>query len=111
MAVGLTACASPALNLNNAQIRGLSDDQLCSYHNNYRSEARVDAEIAARGLVCDRFHRECLRRGNQPGTEAFSFCMDLLRENERLRYESDFDDFDRFGHRGIRSGVGVGFGF
>lgn len=107
----LTACASPATNMTDAQVRALNDDQLCSFNNNYRAERRVTAEIEARKLNCDSFYRECLRRGNKPDTEAFSFCMDILRENERLRYESDFDDFDHFGHRGIRSGVGVGFGF
>lgn len=110
---GLSACASPALNMPNEQIRAMGDDQLCSLQNNYRSEPRVNAEIAARGLNCDRYFRECLRRGNKPQTESMNFCMDLLRENERLRYESDFDDFDHFGHRhgGIHSGIGVGFGF
>ena len=51
------------------------------------------AEVARRGLNCNRYHRACLRRGNQPGTQAMDFCMDLLRENERLRYEDDFDVF------------------
>lgn len=112
LVLGLAACASPARNLIDAQIRDLSDDQLCSYQNNYRSEHRVDAEIAARGLNCNRHFRECLRRGNQPNTEQMNFCMDILRENERLRYESDFDDFGRYHHhRGLRSGVGIGFGF
>ena len=108
---GLAACASPALNMPDGQIRAIGDDQLCSLQNNYRSEPRVEAEIAARGLNCDRFYRECLRRGNKPETEAMNFCVDILRQNERLKYESDFDDFDHFGHRGWRSGVGVGFGF
>lgn len=109
--LGLSACASPTFNMSDAQIRALSDDQLCSFHNNYRAEARAEAEIAARGLNCDRFYRECLARGNKPNTQAMDFCMDILRQNERLRYESDFDDFGYFGHRGLRSGAGVGFGF
>lgn len=109
--LGLSACASPTFNMTDGQIRSLSDDQLCSFHNSYRAEARTEDEIAARGLNCDRFYRECLRRGNKPNTEPMNFCMDILRQNERLRYESDFDDFDHFGHRGWRSGASVGFGF
>lgn len=98
LAIVLTACASPARNLIDAQIHDLSDDQLCSYHNNYRSEFRVEAELAARGTNCNRFFRECLRRGNQPGTQAMAFCMDILRENEHLRYDPPYDQFDVFGY-------------
>ncbi|PZQ45686.1 MAG: hypothetical protein DI551_06665 [Micavibrio aeruginosavorus] len=97
---GVVSCASPARNLIDAQIHDLSDDQLCVYHNNYRSEPRVEAEIAARGVNCDRFYRKCLSQGNQPGTQAMQFCIDTLRENERLRYEQDrWDDFGIWGYR------------
>jgi hypothetical protein len=95
----LSGCASPALNMTNQQIAQLSDDQLCSFQNNYRSESRTKAEIARRGLNCDRFYRECLRRGNQPGSQAMDFCMDILRENERLRSEPAYGHFDIFGYQ------------
>ena len=109
----LTGCASPTFQMSQEQVRGLSDTQLCSYKNNYRAETKLEAEVARRGVNCDRYFQECLRRGNKPGTEAMDFCMDILRQNERLKYEQDFDDFDHFGRRrsGIHSGVGVGFGF
>lgn len=111
LACSLVACASPTFNMTPAQIRALNDDQLCSFHNNYRSEAKAEAEIAARGLNCNRYYRECLRKGNKPNTEAMDFCIDVLRENERLRMENDFHDFDHYHHGRFRSGVGVGFGF
>jgi len=96
---GLSACASPAQNMNNAQIQGLNDDQLCHYSNNYRTEPRIKAEIARRGTNCDRYYRECLAKGNKPGTEAMAFCIDLLRENERMKYdEPAYGHFDMFGH-------------
>ncbi len=75
----------------------------------------MDAEIARRGLNCDRFYRECLRRGNAPNSQAMDFCMDLARENERLRYDRRYHDtYDVFGYGGSRyrgGGVGVGLGF
>lgn len=98
----LGACASPAFNMTDAQIYNLSDDQLCSYRNNYRSEARTEAEIARRRLNCNPFVRECLARGNQPGTEAMGFCVATLRENQRLRYEADRYDWDVFHHHNRR---------
>lgn len=97
--------------MTDQQIQSLSDDQLCSYKNGYRAEARTEAEIARRGLNCNRYYRECLRRGNQPNTQAMGFCMDLLRENERLRYEEDMDVFGYGGYHRHRTGVGVGLGF
>lgn len=105
----ITACSSPAELMNDQQVRALSDDQLCDYKNAYRNEYRTEAEIGRRGLNCNRYYRECLRRGNQPESQAMSFCMDLLRENERLRYEDDFDVFGYSRHR--HNGMGVGFGF
>ena len=97
--LGLGACASPALNMQDAQVRNLSDDELCRMHNNYRSEPRVEAEIAGRAVNCDRNFRECLRRGNQPNTQAMAFCVDILRENERLRYdEPAWAHFGIWGH-------------
>lgn len=107
----LAGCASPTFQMTQAQVAALSDDQLCSFKNNYRSETKAEAEIARRGLNCDRYYRECLRRGNQPGTEAMAFCMDILRQNERMRYEAGFDRYGYRDHRGWGSGVGVGFGF
>jgi len=101
----LTAsCASPTMKMTDAQIASLSDDQACSYYNGYKPEPRLNAEIERRNLICDRHYRECLKRGNTPGTRAFAFCMDLVRENERLRAEQDwndrfffygYDDYDR----------------
>lgn len=97
--LGLGACTSPALNMPDAQIRNLSDDQLCEMQNNYRSEWRVETEITGRGLNCDRHFRECLRRGNKPNTPAMDFCVDLVRENERLRYdEPAWAHFGIWGH-------------
>lgn len=107
----ISGCASPAFNMTDQQIQAMSDDQLCQYKNGYRAEARTEAEIARRGLNCNRYHRECLRRGNQPGTQAMNFCMDLLRENERLRHEDDMDVFGYGGYHRHRSGVGIGLGF
>ncbi len=107
----IAACASPAFNMTDEQIRSMPDDQLCSYKNTYRAEARTEAEIARRGLNCNRYYRECMRRGNQPGTQAMDFCMDLLRENERLRYQEDMDVFGYGGYHRHRSGVGIGLGF
>jgi hypothetical protein len=98
--LALSACASPAIHMSDQEVISLSDDQLCEYHNNYRSHSRTETEIARRGLNCDRFFRECLRRGNKPGTEPMEFCMDLLRENERLRYDPPYDRFG-FGLYGI----------
>lgn len=106
---GLAACASPTFNMTDDQIRALGDDQLCHYHNSYRAEARAEAEIAARGLNCDRYYRECLRRGNAPQTEAMAFCMDVLRENDRLRRENDYYEFNRMHRMGVYTGVGIGF--
>jgi hypothetical protein len=108
----ISGCASPAFNMTDQQIHTLSDDQLCSFKNGYRAEARTEAEVARRGLNCNRYHRECLRRGNRPGTQAMDFCMDLLRENERLRYDDDFDVFGYGGrHHHRHGGIGVGMGF
>lgn len=103
----LASCASPAMNMTDEQIAHLSDDSLCDMNNNYRSYSRVNNEILKRNINCDRHYRQCLAKGNQPNTKAMDFCMDLLRQNERLRYENEF------GHVGVRSGVytGVGFGF
>ena len=103
----LTSCASPAMQMTDAQIAGLSDDSLCDMKNNYLSYSKINNEVLKRNINCDRHYRECLSKGNQPGTQAMDFCMDLLRQNERLKYENDF------GHIGVRSGVytGVGFGF
>lgn len=114
MAGFLAACASPTFQMTPAQVSSLSDDQLCKYQNGYRAETKLEAEIARRGLNCNRFHHECLARGNQPGTQAMAFCMDLLRENERLRYDPRYDHYDVFGYHRYsprRSGLGVGVGF
>lgn len=97
MILALAGCASPAIHMSPAQIHALSDDQLCEFNNNYRSESRTRAEITRRNLNCNRHFRECLRRGNRPGTEAMDFCVDILRENERLRYDPP-DRFDIFGY-------------
>ena len=105
--LGLGACASPTFQMSPEQVASLGDDQLCAYKNSYRSETKLEAEVARRNLNCDRYHRECLKRGNKPGSEAMDFCRDLLRQNERLRYEADFDHFGR--RSGIYSGVGFGF--
>jgi len=85
--------------MTDQQVRGLTDDQLCEYKNNYRDEYRTEAEIGRRGLNCDRYFRECLRRGNKPGTQAMGFCIDLVKENERLRSEPAYGRFDVFGYR------------
>lgn len=116
LVVFLGACASPTFNMTPEQVKGLSDDQLCTYANSYRGETKMNEEIARRNLNCNRHYRECLRRGNKPGTQAMAFCEDLVRENERLRYERSYDDFDvfgygRYGRHHSRTGVGVGFGF
>src|SRR5687768_2498375 len=111
LALTMIGCSSPVELMNDQQVGALSDDQLCSYKNSYRDEYRTEAEIARRGLNCDRYYRECIRRGNQPQTQAMDFCMDLLRENERLRYEDDFDVFGYGGRHYHRNGVGVGLGF
>jgi hypothetical protein len=92
------ACASPTFQMTPEQVMSLTDDQLCTYQNNYRAETKLEMEIARRNLNCNRFHRECLRRGNVPGTEAMAFCESLLRENERLRYDPPYGRFDIFGY-------------
>jgi len=113
----VAACASPTMKMSDQEIANLSDDQLCSYKNTYREEPRLNNELARRGLQddmsCNRFFRECLRRGNKPGTQAMDFCMDLVRENERLRYDPRWGSGIGYGHGPYRSGVysGVGFGF
>lgn len=109
--LALIGCASPTFTMTSEQVRALSDEQICTYKNNYRDETKLEAEIARRNLNCNRYYRECLARGNQPGTQSMDFCMDVLRENERLRYEANFGHYDRYGprHSGIYSGVGVGF--
>ena len=109
----LAACASPALKMTTQEIQSLSDDRLCSIHNGYNREPRVEAEVNRRRVICDPYARECIARGNQPGTEAMGFCVATLRENARLRYEASRDDFYfmhgvHHHHRG--SGVGVGIG-
>jgi hypothetical protein len=111
--LALTACASPTLKMTDQEIASLNDSQLCDYKNNYSQDDRRDREIARRGLICDPYARECLARGNTPGSEAMGFCVATLRENARLRYENSRDDFDfMYGmhhhHRG--SGVGIGLG-
>ena len=95
----IAGCSSPAELMNDQQVRGLSNDQLCDYKNNYRDEYRTEAEIGRRGLNCDRFHRQCLKQGNQAGTQAMAFCEATLRENERLRSEPAYDHFGMFGYR------------
>lgn len=97
-ALALSACASPTFQMSPAQVASLADEQLCTYENNYRDEAKLTLEIARRGLNCDPYFRQCLARGHQAGTEAMGFCIDLLRENERLRREADFNRFDVFGY-------------
>ena len=44
----VAACASPTMKMSDQQIFSLSDDQLCSYKNNYRDEPRLEAELAER---------------------------------------------------------------
>ena len=114
--LGLAACASPTMKMSDQEIANLSDDQICSYETSYRDEPRLNAELARRGIApeqCNRFYRECLRRGNKPNTEAMNFCMDLVRENERLRYDPRWGTGIGVGNGPYRSGVysGVGFGF
>ncbi len=103
----LASCASPAMNMTDDQIAQLSDDSVCDMKNNYRSYSKINDEVLRRNINCDPHFRKCLAKGNKPGTDAMQFCMDLLDQNERLRYENDF------GHVGVHSGVytGVGFGF
>lgn len=98
--LSLAACASPTFQMSPSQVASLSDDQLCKYKNNYRDETKLELEISKRKLNCDRFYRACLAQGNQPGTKAMDFCQDVLRENERLRYDND-----RPWHR--ESGIGI----
>lgn len=112
----LTACASPTFQMSPEQVASLSDDQICSYKNNYRNETKLEVELARRNLNCDPYFRECLRQGNQPGTQAMDFCRDVLRDNQRLRYDNYYHNADvfgyhRFGRHHRHSGVGVGFGF
>ena len=96
--LALGGCASPTLMMPDAQILSLSDDELCHYKNTYRSEPRLDGEIAARGLNCDPYFRECLRRGNRPESESMAFCIDLMRENDRLRRDEAVDGMFLFGN-------------
>jgi hypothetical protein len=91
----LTACASPVMKMSDAEVKSLSDDQLCRYDNAYRSEARTTREIARRNLNCDPAFRTCLKRGNTPNTDAMKFCMDIIRENERLQRDKLYDDMRR----------------
>lgn len=115
----VVACASPTMKMSDQQIVSLSDDQLCSYKRNYREEPRLNEELARRGLggmECNPHYRECLRRGNQPGTEALNFCMDVLHDNARLRREMDWYDnrafmYGGYGGRYRHGGLGVGMGF
>ncbi|PZO86813.1 MAG: hypothetical protein DI626_05500 [Micavibrio aeruginosavorus] len=95
MGLALTAgaCTSPAVYMSDTDVISLSDEQLCDYNNNYRSESRTQAEIRRRDLNCNRHHRTCLKKGIQPNTEAMGFCEDMLRENERLRYDPPYDHF------------------
>jgi hypothetical protein len=37
----MTACASPTFQMTPEQVAALSDDQLCTYNNNYRNEAKM----------------------------------------------------------------------
>lgn len=100
LVLAVSACASPTFQMSPEQIASLSDDQICNYKNNYRDETKLELEIARRGgLNCNRFYRECLNRGNAPGTEAMAFCMDMVQENERLRYERSAYDWDMFGYQ------------
>ncbi len=85
--VVLAGCASPTFQMAPEQIAALSDDELCRYDNNYRAEAKLEAEIAKRQINCDPFYRQCLKQGNQPGTQAMNFCIATLKENEALKQE------------------------
>lgn len=110
----VAGCASPTMKMSDQEIASLSDDQLCSYKNSYREEPRLNAELARRGIEdmeCNRFYRECLRRGNPPNSQAMNFCMDLVRENERLRYDPRWGSGIGIGHGPYRSGVYTGIGF
>lgn len=116
--LALAACASPTMKMSDQQIATTSDDQLCSYKNNYREEPRLNAELTRRGLgalECNPRFRQCMARGNQPGTNAMDFCMDVLAENDRLRRERDYYDNRAFlygyPYRYHHTGVGVGLGF
>lgn len=93
LSLALGGCTSPAVYLSDTDILSLTDDQLCDYNNNYRSESRTQAEIRRRDLNCNRYHRTCLKKGIQPNTEAMAFCEDMLRENERLRADPVYDHF------------------
>lgn len=110
----LAACASPALKMTPQEIQSLNDSRLCSIHNGYDREPRVEAEVNRRNLICDPYVRECLARGNQPGTEAMGFCVAMMRENQRLRYEASRNDMyfmNGIHHRHYRgTGVGIGVG-
>ncbi len=101
----IAGCTSPSFYMPDEQIRQLSDDQVCKYKNNYRDETKLENEIMRRNLNCDRFYRKCLAQGNQPGTKAMDFCIDILRQNENLRYDND-RPYGGFGWGG-RSGIGV----
>ena len=104
----LAGCASPTLKMTDQEIVNLSNDQLCNYKNNYGPDDRRDAEIARRGLICDRYVRQCMAQGNKPGTPQMDYCVHLLRENERLRYEAyDNDFYFMHGLHHRQSGVGV----
>ena len=110
----VAACASPTMKMSDQEIASLSDDQLCGYKSSYREEPRLNNELARRGIpdeACNRFYRECLRRGNQPNTEAMNFCMDLVRENERLKYDPRWGTGIGVGNGPYRSGIYTGVGF
>lgn len=89
----LAGCASPTLTMTDQEISALNDSQLCNYQNNYGPDVRRDQEVARRGLICDPYVRQCMARGNQPGTPQMDFCVDLLQENQRLRYQYYDDPF------------------
>ncbi len=103
----LAGCASPTLQMTDAQVSSLPDEQICKYKNNYRNETKLEAEIARRNLNCDRFYRRCLDAGNQPDTKAMDFCVRTLRENERLAYDNDYPLRGRAG-MGIYNTIGIG---
>jgi hypothetical protein len=80
----LSGCVSPAANMTPEQVATFSNQQLCELTWNYPYEQKTQLEIGRRGLNCDPVYIECDNSGLEPGTPAFTLCMNNIRQRNAL---------------------------
>jgi hypothetical protein len=83
--LGLSGCASPAVDMTQQQVSSLSDDQLCNLKNSYSWESKTEVEIGTRNLNCDPAYRQCLLQGFKKNTPEITLCTKQVNENWELQ--------------------------